>query len=168
MHPLLGRQDKHVPRRQRHHMNGWQLPHVLSSRQPMVFCMEYDDPHPSPMPDQEHHSYELVIPSIQVVLCHKGRGPAGGTQIPADGTRWCLRRRERQTPTNGSQVVASLKGTPGNVGPGDGVGEGEARHQWTAASRWRMARGGQAPAMEGRGGQAPAMEMRAWRRRGRD
>lgn len=53
--------------------------HVLGSRQPMVFCMEYDDPHPSPMPDQEHHSYELVIPSIQVVLCHWGRGPAGGT-----------------------------------------------------------------------------------------
>jgi hypothetical protein len=64
-------------------------------------------------------------------------------------------------------VVASLKGTPCNVGPGDGVGEGEARHRWTAASRWRMGRGGQTPATEGRGGQAPATEMRAWRRRGR-
>jgi hypothetical protein len=53
----------------------------------MVFCMEYDDPHPSPMPDQECRSYELVIPSIEVVLCHWGRGPAGGTQIPADGPR---------------------------------------------------------------------------------
>jgi hypothetical protein len=39
--------------------------------------------------------------------------------------------------------------------------------RWTTASRWRMGRGGQAPATEGSGGQAPTTEMRVWRRRGR-